>query len=97
VGQPDEVHDGLGSSELVTPYRFRSALASVGPSASSAAAVMRALALVQASFCPRTLSYAASAVWGEREGFGRRANEKQYSRQIAARVIDVWMLGAEHL
>jgi hypothetical protein len=42
--QPDEPHEGLGSSELVTPYRSRSAFASsVRPSASRASAVTRAV------------------------------------------------------
>ena len=34
---------------------------------------------------------------GEREGFGRRGNEKQYTRQIVAHPIGVWMLGSERL
>src|SRR5262245_58593179 len=58
-GQPDRGHVRLGSSELATPYRSRSAFAStVRPSASSASAVTLALSLVQAWSRPRTLSCA---------------------------------------
>jgi len=51
------LHEGLGSSELATPYRSRSAFASsVRPSASSASAVTWALFLIKSWSCPSILS-----------------------------------------
>src|SRR5262249_30917649 len=56
-------HEGLGLSELATPYRSRSAFASsVRPSASSASAVTRALSLVPDWSRPQTLSWFGRAV-----------------------------------
>src|SRR5262249_19884463 len=56
-GQPDRVHEGLGSSELATPYSAFTS--SVRPSASSASAVTRALFLVRECRRPKILGWSA--------------------------------------
>jgi len=58
-----EAHEGSGFSGCVTPYRSRSAFASlVRPSAASASAVTQVPSVVQAWSRPRAFSWAAKAV-----------------------------------